>query len=73
MQKLQLQDAHECFDELLHAITPRVLQLYPLKENLAPRFPMPSVGKEVGSNFQLNKLPSGTRQEMGIVLQNIAL
>jgi hypothetical protein len=34
-----------CFSESFYAVTPRVLQLYPLKENLDPRFLMPGVEK----------------------------
>jgi hypothetical protein len=33
--------------ELFYVVTPRVLQLYPLKENLDSRFHVPSVGKEI--------------------------
>jgi hypothetical protein len=42
------------FSDLFDVVTPRVLQLYPLKENLDPRFHVPSVRKEVELNCHLN-------------------
>jgi hypothetical protein len=48
-----------CFGAMLHAVTPRVLQLYPLKENLDSRFPVPSVGKGIGKTFNLTSYLQG--------------
>ena len=36
----------QCFSKRLYSVTLRVLQIYPLKQNLTPRFHVPSVGKK---------------------------
>ena len=46
----QNHDAHAMFSKQCN-VTPRVLQIYPLKQNLDPRFHVPSVRKRWGVHF----------------------
>jgi len=47
----------QCFSKRLYSVTPRVLQIYPLKQNLDLRFHVSSVGKEIRITFQCKQLP----------------
>jgi len=62
----------QCFSKRLYSVTPRVLQIYPLKQNLDPRFHVPSVGKEIGIHFNASNYLSDQKQD-GVILQYIAL
>ena len=48
----------QCFSKRLYNVTPRVLQIYPLKQNLDPRFHVSSVGKKIRITFQCKQLPT---------------
>ena len=62
-------DAHELFSKTVQCNTEGVTNLPPLKQNLDPRFRVPSVRKRQGNTFLSQQLTIRASEKVGVMLQ----